>query len=113
MEAEILLIVNKIDLSFLQMNYRSFEYVDERISFPLFLKVHYGSLCRLPEFQRYGSLPGVAEFRMYIAKIPLIIELLTLFPAGEVRKSLRNSGIPGVDGGNTTNVRAIYPFFCR
>ncbi len=76
MEAEILLIVKQIDLSFLQM---SFEYVDERIGFPLFLKVQYGSLCRLPEFQRYGSLSGVAEFRMWIAEILLIIELLTLF----------------------------------
>ncbi len=78
MEAEILLTVKQIGLSFLQMNYRSFEYIDERIGFPLFLEVQYGSLCRLPEFQKYGSLSGVAGFRMWIAEIPLIIELFTL-----------------------------------
>ncbi len=44
---------------------------------------------------------------MLIGEIPLIIELLTLFSAGEVWKSLRNSGIPGVYGGNTTYYRAI------
>jgi hypothetical protein len=53
--------------------------MDERIGFPLFLEVQDGSLCRLPEFQRYGSLSGVAEFRVWIAEIPVIIELLTLF----------------------------------
>ncbi len=57
----------------------------------------------LPEFQRYGSLSGVAEFRMWIAEIPLIIELFTLFSAGEVRKSLLSSGIPGVDSRNSTD----------
>jgi hypothetical protein len=77
-EAGILLTVKQIGLPFLQMNYRSFEYMDERIVFPLFLEVQYGSLCRLPEFQRYGGLSGVAEFRMWIAEIPLIIELFTL-----------------------------------
>ncbi len=79
MEAEILLIAKQIGLPLLQMNYRSFEYIDERMGFPLFLKVQYGSLSRLLEFQKYGSLSGVAEFRMWIAEIPLITELLTLF----------------------------------
>ncbi len=72
-----------------------------RAIYPLFLQV------------KYGGLSGVAEFRILIAEIPLIIELLTLFSAGEVRKSLRSSGIPGVDGGNTTNYRAIDPIFLQ
>ncbi len=33
------------------------------------------------------------------------------FSSGEVRKSLRSSGIPAMDSGNTTNCRAIEPFF--
>jgi hypothetical protein len=61
--------------------------MDVRIGFPLFLKVQYGSLYSLPEFQKYGSICGVAgfgkygslsivaEFRLWIADIPLIIEL--------------------------------------
>jgi hypothetical protein len=48
-----------------------------------------------------------------MAEIPLIIELLPSFSAGEKRKSLQSSGIPGVDGGNTTNYRAIDPFFLQ
>jgi hypothetical protein len=35
------------------------------------------------------------------------------FSAGEVRKSLRSSGIPGVDSGNTTFYRAIEPLFLQ
>jgi hypothetical protein len=64
---------------------------------PLFLQV------------KYGSLSGVASFRLWIAEIPLIIELLNLFSAGEVRKSLRNSRIPGVDGGNSADCGAVRP----
>ncbi len=62
---------------------------------------------------KYGGLSGVEEFRMWIAEIPLILELLTLFSAGEVWKSLRSSGIPGVYGGNTANCRAIDPLFLQ
>ncbi len=52
---------------------------------PLFLQV------------KYGSLSGKEEIRLWIAEIPLIIELLNLFSAGKVWKSLRSSGILGVD----------------
>jgi hypothetical protein len=68
---------------------------------PLFLQV------------KYGSLSGVVEFRVWMAEIPLIIELLALFSAGEVRKSIRSSGIPDVDSGNSTDYRAIDPLFLQ
>jgi hypothetical protein len=70
-----------------------------RAIYPLFLQVKYGSLSGVAEFLdvdsgnttyyraidplflhvNYGSLSRVAESRMWIAEIPLIIELLTLF----------------------------------
>ncbi len=50
---------------------------------------------------------------MWIAEIPRIIELLPSFSAGEVRKSLRSSGILAMDSGNTTYCRAIEPFFLQ
>ncbi len=60
-----------------------------------------------------GSLSGVAEFRLWIVEIPLIIELLTSFSTGEVLKSLWSCVIPPVDSGNTTNNRAIETFFLQ
>jgi hypothetical protein len=62
---------------------------------------------------KYGILSRIAEFLLRIAEIPLIVELLNLFSAGEVQKSLRSSGIPSVDGGNTADYRGIDPLFLQ
>ncbi len=106
--------------------------------------VNYRAIDHLFLQVKYGSLSGVAEFRVWIAEIPLIIELLTLFfsrvkygslsgvaefldvdsrnatyhsdpffSSGEIRKSLRRSGIPGVDSEIPLIIELLTLFFCR